>query len=90
MKLIDFSTRDDYGKEYTLKLLTTKRYSLLQMQFDIDEYRGSFEWPYLQISMGFGKLFSFMLTVGRLGFAFDLCGRNWRDASFYDTGSQVA
>ena len=90
MKLIDFSTRDDYGKEYTLKLLTTKRYSLLQMQFDIGEYRGSFEWPYLQISMGFGKLFSFMLTVGRLSFAFDLCGRNWRDTSFYDTGGQVA
>ena len=90
MKLIKFGKRSDYGTEYYMSVLTTKKYSLLQMQFDIGEYGGWIEWPYLQITMGFGKLFSFMLSVGRLGFAFDLCGRNWRDASFYDTGSQVA
>jgi hypothetical protein len=90
MKLIQFGVRDDYGKEYYMTLLTTKSYSLLQVSFDIGEYGGWIDWPYLQITMGYGKLFSFLFSLGKLGFTFDICGRNWRDTSFYDSGSQVA
>jgi hypothetical protein len=28
-------------------------------------------------------LFSFLLSVGKLGFSFDIAGRNWRDELFY-------
>ena len=31
MKLIQFGTRQDYGTEYYMTVLTTKRYSLLQV-----------------------------------------------------------
>ncbi len=34
MKLIQFGIRNDYGKEYYMTLLTTKRYSLLQLAFE--------------------------------------------------------
>ena len=83
MKIIQFSTRQDYGTEYYMTVLTTKGYSLLQMSFDIGEYGDWIEFPYLQITMGYGRLFSFLFSIGRLGFTFDICGRNWRDESFY-------
>jgi len=83
MKLIQFGVRDDYGKEYYMTLLTTKRYSLLQVAFDIGEYDKWIDWPYLQISMGYGRLLSVLFSVGKLGFSFDLVGRNWRDELFY-------
>jgi hypothetical protein len=79
MKLIEFGTNEDYGKEYYLTLLKTKRYSLFQVEVDIGEYGDWFELPYLQINMGYGRLFSFLFTVGRFGFIFDIIGRNWRN-----------
>jgi len=90
MKLIQFGIRDDYGKEYYMTLLTTKRYSLLQAAIDVGDYGKWIEFPYLQISMGYGKLFSCLFSLGKIGFTFDIAGRNWRDELFYDSGSQVA
>ena len=90
MKLIQFGKREDYGTEYYMIVLKGQKYSLLQMAFDIGEYGNWIEFPYLQISMGYGKLFSFLFSLGKLGFTFDIAGRNWRDTLFYDSGSQVA
>jgi len=75
--------REDYGKEFNLVVLFNERYALLQVAFDIGEYGSWIEWPYLQINMGYGRLFSFLFTVGKLGFTFDIAGRNWRDELFY-------
>jgi len=83
-----FYVREDYGKEYCLSLFLTERYSLLQVSFDVGEYGSWIEFPYLQISMGYGKLFSFLFTLGRLGFTFDIAGRNWRDEHFYVKGNE--
>jgi hypothetical protein len=83
-----FYVRKDYGREYCLSLFLTERYSLLQVAFDIGEYGSWIEFPYLQISMGYGKLFSFLFTLGRLGFTFDIAGINWRDEHFYIKGSE--
>jgi hypothetical protein len=89
MKLIQFGVRSDYGKEYYMTLLTTKRYSLLQVEFDIGEYDSWLECPYLQINMGYGRLFSFLLTLGKLGFTFDIAARNWRDELFYSQPNEI-
>ena len=83
MKLFQVGVREDYGKEYYLTLLTTKRYSLLQAAVDYGEYGKWIEWPYIQINMGYGRLFSFLFSIGRVGFTFDIAGRNWRDELFY-------
>jgi hypothetical protein len=83
MKLIQFGTREDYGKEYYMFLFAGKQYTLLQIAFDVGEYGEWIEWPYLQISMGYGRLFSFLFSIGKLGFTFDIAGRNWRDKSYY-------
>ena len=83
-----FYVRKDNGKEYNLTLFFTEKYSLLQVSFDVGEYGSWIEFPYLQISMGYGKLFSFLFTLGRLGFTFDIAGRNWRDEYFYVQGNE--
>ena len=88
MKLFNYGSRTDYGKEYNFTLLTGKKYSLLQVSFDIGEYGSWIEFPYLQISMGYGKLFSFLFSVGKLGFTFDIAGRNWRDELYYVQGDE--
>ena len=89
MKLINFGTRCDYGKEFYLILFQTKRYALFQAEFDIGEYSSWFELPYLQFSMGNGRLFSFLLTASKFGFSFDIAGRSWRDETFYELNSKV-
>ena len=33
--------------------------------------------------MGYGRLFSFLFSIGKVGFSFDIAGRNWRDELFY-------
>jgi hypothetical protein len=78
-----FYTREDYGTEYCLTLFFNEHHALLQVAFDIGEYDNWIEWPYLQISMGYGRLFSFLFSLGKLGFTFDIAGRNWRDKLFY-------
>ena len=83
MKLIQFGTREDYGKEYYMTLCTGRHYSLLQLAFDCGEYGKWIEWPYFQMSMGYGRLLSVLFSIGRLGFTFDIAGRNWRDELFY-------
>ena len=83
-----FYVRKDYGREYCLTLFFTERYSLLQMSFDIGEYGSWIEFPYLQISMGYGKLFSFLFSLGKLGFTADFAGRNWRDELYYIQGDE--
>ena len=92
MKLIQFGTRHDYGTEYYLVILRTKEYSLLQVSFDIGDYGNWIEFPYLQITMGYGRLFSFLFSLGKLGFSIDFAARNWygKYGSFEDSGSQVA
>jgi hypothetical protein len=83
MNLIKFGVRDDYGKEWYMTLCNGRQYSLLQVAVDYGEYGGWIEWPYMQISMGYGRLFSFLFSIGKVGFTFDICGRNWRDELFY-------
>lgn len=82
-RVAKFGFREDYGKEFSLSLFQTDQYALLQIAIDFGEYGNWIEWPYLQISMGYGRLFSFLFSVGKLGFSFDIAGRNWRDELFY-------
>ena len=83
MRLFNCGVRDDYGKEYYFSLFIGKHYSLFQFAIDYGEYGKWIEWPYLQISMGYGRLFSFLFSIGKVGFSFDIAGRNWRDELFY-------
>jgi hypothetical protein len=39
--------------------------------------------------MGYGRLFSFLFSIGRVGFTFDIAGRNWRDELFYSQPNEI-
>lgn len=84
MRLFKFGTRNDYGREYYLSILSTKNYAFLQVEFDIGVYSKWTELPYLNITMGQGRLFSVLLTASKFGFSMDFLGRNWRDPTYYD------
>ena len=83
MKLFNYGVRNDYGTEVYFTLFTTKHYSLLQVAFDIGEYSRWYEFPYMQVSFGNGRLFSLLFTISKIGISIDLFGRNWRDELFY-------
>lgn len=89
MKLIQFGVRNEYGIEWYITVLTGKRYSLLQFAIDYGEYGKWIELPYLQISMGYGRLLSVLFSIGRIGFTFDIAGRNWRDELFYIQPNEI-
>jgi hypothetical protein len=80
MKLFQFNKRYDFGHEIYFSFLTLREYSLLQVSFDYNDIGG---WPYLQISSGYGRTFSLLLTLWRLGFCLDLLARSWNWC--YDT-----
>jgi hypothetical protein len=39
--------------------------------------------------MGYGRLLSVLFSIGRVGFTFDIAGRNWRDELFYVQSNEV-
>jgi len=84
-----FYVRKDYGNEYCLIFFFNEKYSLFQISFDICENDAWVSFPYLQIAMGYGRIFSFLFSVGKLALAFDIAGRNWRDEKYYTQGDET-
>ena len=74
MKIFDFKTRDDWGKDYYFTFLKGQKYSLLQVSFSVCEY---VSFPHLQITMGMGKLFGIFVYFSKFGFDVDVFGRTW-------------
>lgn len=74
MKLISFKHKRDYGHEWYVQVLHTKRWALLQASVSWNDYAG---WPYIQIKSGTGTLLSIMFWVYRFGFDIDVFSRTW-------------
>jgi len=74
MKLISFKHREDYGHEWYVQVLHTKRWALLQASVSWNDYAG---WPYIQIKSGTGTLLSIMFWVYRFGFDIGVCEHTW-------------
>lgn len=89
MKIFQCGVRNDFGTEWYFTLFTTRRYSFLQFAIDVGELSKWNEPPYIQISSGYGKLFSFLFTISKFGICVDLCGRNWRDELFYVQPNEI-
>jgi hypothetical protein len=74
MKLLEYSRTNDWGTDYSVAFITVGRYAMFQAMICISENPG---WPYLNISMGMGKLFEFCFDVHRFGFYFVIGGTRW-------------
>jgi len=75
MKLIEFRVQEDFGKDIYIHLLVIKRWCLFQSCLSFMEYGRS--WPYLNITMGSGRLFGLSFQVLWFGITFEIFTRNW-------------
>ena len=74
MKLLDYKYIQDFGHEYYFSILKGKRRSFIQFSVSWNDYAS---WPYIQVSSGTGRLFSFLFWAYRLGIDIDIIGYNW-------------
>jgi hypothetical protein len=87
MTLIDIKHKYDFGHELIFSLLKGKTYSAFQLSLDWNDCGG---WPYLQMSAGMGRAFSFLLSIGRFGISFDIIGYTWPDSHMvYDEDEET-
>jgi len=75
MKLIKFSHNQEWGQDYYLQVLFTKRWALFQGSVSWSEYPG---WPYLEIRSGMGRLISILFQVHKFGLTIGLFERTWK------------
>jgi len=74
MKLITFKHRYDYGHDWYVQILHTKRYAFLQASVSWNDYPS---WPYLQIKSGTGSTLSILFWAYRFGFDIGFIERTW-------------
>jgi len=74
MKLISFKHRVDYGNEWYVQILHTKRWALLQASVSWNDYAS---FPFLQVRFGMGSLVNIMFCIYKLGFDIGICEHTW-------------
>ena len=74
MKLISFKHREDYGHDWYVQFLHTKRWALLQASVSWNDYAS---WPYIQIKSGNGSLLNLMFWAHRFGIDAGFIERTW-------------
>ena len=74
MNLIKFSKRVDYGTDFYVQVLFTKRWALFQGSVSWNDFPS---WGYLQIKSGMGSGLSIMFYVYKLGFDVGFVERTW-------------
>ena len=75
MKLIKFNHQEDYGHDWYVRLLFTKRWALFQGSVSWCECPG---WPFLQIQSGYGSLLNIMFNVYKFGISVSFIDRTWK------------
>jgi hypothetical protein len=80
MKLIDYCATEDYGKEYYLNILQIKRFCLLQLNVDLNEYGGS---SGLLVNIGHSSLFGFDLHIWKYSVSVDVLSWFCRSLNTY-------
>jgi len=74
VNLISLKHREDYGHEWYVQILHTKRWALLQASVSWNEYPS---WAFVQVKSGMGTLLSVMVCVYKLGFDIGVCEHTW-------------
>ena len=82
MKLFDYETYEDYGKEWFLQILTYRKYALLDFTLQWDDYSGDELFPRIDMHIGDTTLFGFSIRYRRFYFDCDIIGVK-RDLEWY-------
>lgn len=82
MKLFDYETYEDYGKEWFLQILPHRKFALLDFTLQWDDYSGDELFPRIDMHIGDVNLFGFSIRYRRLYFSCDMIGTK-RDLEWY-------
>ena len=83
MKLFDYETYEDYGKEWFFQVLTFRRFALLDITVQWDDYGADEIFPAISLSIGSSHLFGFYFRWHRFQFDFSIIDTKPRDLSWY-------
>jgi hypothetical protein len=75
MRLFRYLNRGGYGKDYHLNLIEIGGWCLIQSCFTIGVFGRYF--PYLNITMGSGRLLGISVQVWRFGIVIEFLSRSW-------------
>ena len=83
MKLFDYETYEDYGKEWFLQVLRFQKFALLDITVQWDDYGLDEIFPAISLSIGSSHLFGIFIRYKRFQFDFDVITARPRDLSWY-------
>ena len=84
MKLFDYETYEDYGREWFLQILTIpKKFALLDISVQWDDYGVDGIFPEIAMSIGSHRLCAFCFRWGRFEFQCDIIESRPRDIEWY-------
>ena len=83
MKLFDTEHYENYGHEWFFQVLTFRRFALLDLTVQWDDYSGDEILPAFQLSIGSSHLFGGFIRYKRFQFDFDIIDWKRRDLSWY-------
>ena len=86
MKLFDFEKYQDYGWEFFFQVLTYRKFALLDLTLQWDDYSGDELFPRIDIHIGDTNLFGVSIRYRRFYFDCDMIGIK-RDLSWYRSRS---
>ena len=74
MKLIKFAHEEDFGHEWYVQVLFTKRWALFQGSVSWNDFPS---WPYLQMKSGSGDVLNVFFWAYKFGIDVTILGRTW-------------
>lgn len=86
MKLFDYETYEDYGKEWFFQVLTSRKFALLDLTFQWDDYGSDDLFPMLIVNIGSKCLCGFNFRWGRFEMSCDIIETAPRNLEWYRRG----
>lgn len=83
MKLFDYETYEDYGKEWFFQVLTSRRFALLDLTVQWDEFPATEIFPLLIMSIGSSQLFGFTFRWKWFELSVDVIDTKPRNLEWY-------
>ena len=83
MKLFDYETYEDYGKEWFFQVLTSPKFALLDITVQWDDYGSDAILPEFSLCISSGMLLGFFIRYKRFQFYLDVITARPRDLQWY-------
>jgi hypothetical protein len=83
MKLFDYETYEDYGKEWFLQVLSCRRFALLDITVQWDDFGSDAILPEFSLCISSGTLLGFFIRYKRFQFDFSVIESKPRDLRWY-------